>query len=145
VDVDVGAGTVNRSATALGDRQRVLLVDDNPANRQLAQLILEQLGYEVDAASSGDRAIQMVASNRYAAVLMDCEMPGTDGWEATRRIRLSRSHAALPIIAFTTSTSRADRRRCAEAGMSGMVAKPATKATMSRTMHRWCQRASLSD
>jgi CheY-like chemotaxis protein len=115
----------------------VLVVEDNPANQQVAQLMLEHLGYEVNVAASGGQAVEMVAANTYAAVLMDCQMPGMDGFEATRQIRLRHPDRTLPVIAFTANVSADDRQRCLEAGMSDFLAKPVRVADLGEMLGRW--------
>jgi CheY-like chemotaxis protein len=124
-----------------GGSLTVLVVDDNPVNQQSALLMVEQLGYAVDVASSGDEAIRMVAATEYAAVLMDCQMPGTDGYQATRQIRLDHSQVRLPIIAFTADVTLANRQRCDEAGMTDFLPKPVLVADLAAMLSRWVQPA----
>ncbi len=104
-----------------------LAVDDHPVNRRVTGRLLAKLGYTVALAASGEEALQMTAEQSYDVIIMDCQMPGMDGLEATRRIRASRGpNAETPIVAFTASTMPGDRERCAQAGMDGFVSKPAT-------------------
>jgi CheY-like chemotaxis protein len=123
-----------------GVAARVLVVEDNPVNQQVAQLMLEHFGYTVSFASSGDEAIEMVEATQYAAVLMDCRMPGTDGYEATRQIRMHHPDDQLPVIAFTADASDSDRRRCFEAGMNDFLTKPARATDLDEVLSRWIQR-----
>jgi len=110
---------------ALGNAQRVLLAEDNPVNQRVARLMLEQLGFEVDIVADGAAAVEAVATNDYAAVLMDCQMPAVDGYEATRAIRRTeRGPTHLPIIALTASAMDADRERTRAAGMDAHIVKP---------------------
>ncbi|MCU1381258.1 MAG: sensory box histidine kinase/response regulator [Acidimicrobiales bacterium] len=104
---------------------RVLLAEDNPVNQKVAVLTLEALGYHVDVASDGEQAVAAVERNRYDAILMDCQMPVLDGFEATRRIRSAEPVGQrIPIIALTSSATAADRQLCLDAGMDDHIAKP---------------------
>ncbi|MGD1071863.1 MAG: PAS domain S-box protein [Bryobacteraceae bacterium] len=103
--------------------KRVLVVDDNAVNRTVALAQLGKLGFEASAVSNGADAVDAVESGKFDLVLMDCEMPVMDGFEATRRIRAS-SHPDIPIIAVTADAMADDRERCLRAGMSDYLAKP---------------------
>lgn len=112
--------------------RRVLVVEDNEINQQVAQHILERAGAEVDIAAGGAVALAMLEREprRFDAVLMDIRMPGMDGCEATRRIRARPELAALSIIAMTASTQDAEREQALQAGMDGWVAKPFDMASL---------------
>ncbi|MBX2814161.1 MAG: response regulator [Myxococcales bacterium] len=103
----------------------VLLVDDNAINRKVEARMLERLGHHVDIACDGGEAVRKVNEKEYDVVLMDIQMPGMDGYEATRMIR-SRAdgRARIPIIAVTAHTLAADRERCLKEGMNGHLSKP---------------------
>ncbi len=103
---------------------RVLLVEDNAVNQQVAREILEGAGLAVDIAGDGRDALRKVAEAEYQAVLMDIQMPGMDGLEAARRIRQDPRHAGLPIIAMTAQALPSDRERSLQAGMDAHVNKP---------------------
>jgi len=118
---------------------RVLVVEDNVINQQVAVGYLEELGFAVEIAADGRQAIAMLALNaaRFAAVLMDLRMPGMDGCETTRVIREKLNERGLPIIAVTANASEADRQRCLEAGMNDHLAKPFTPERLLATLERW--------
>jgi len=103
---------------------RVLLVEDNQVNQAVARRQLERLGFEVDLAQNGQEAVAAVRRRVYRLVVMDCQMPVMDGYEATRRIRALAQGSQLPILAMTASALAADRERCLAAGMNDYIAKP---------------------
>jgi PAS domain S-box-containing protein len=118
-------------------RGRILVVDDYPMFQLVATAILEQLGYQVDAAHSGNEALDAVQSTAYDVILMDCLMPAMDGYETTHRIRqLERPGQYTPIIALTGSSREGDRERCLAAGMDDFVAKPFDPAALSDALAR---------
>jgi PAS domain S-box-containing protein len=116
--------------------RRVLVVDDEPINREITKWILEGVGLRVDEAVDGDEAIRMAAKESYPLILMDMQMPRTDGLEATRHIRLLPGYAATPILAMTANAFREDRERCFAAGMSGFLSKPVQTEELYRTIAR---------
>ena len=118
---------------------RVLLVEDNEINREVAVEIVSDAGLVVDVAENGRIACEMVEAEagRYAAVLMDVQMPEMDGLEATRRLRTRFSAADLPIIAMTAHAYEKDRQDCLNAGMNDHCAKPLEPAALTATLARW--------
>jgi CheY-like chemotaxis protein len=104
---------------------RLLVAEDNPVNRKLAQAVLRQLGYQPDFAVNGVEAFDRVAFQDYDLVLMDVQMPEMDGLEATRRIRRECPPERQPrIVAMTAAAFPEDRNRCLDAGMDDYVSKP---------------------
>ncbi|HEY2682630.1 MAG TPA: response regulator [Steroidobacteraceae bacterium] len=106
---------------------RVLLVEDNAVNQMLAKRVLEKLGATVTIADNGLTAIELLSVNSFHAVLMDCQMPVLDGYEATRRIRAGvagNGVRSIPIIALTANALAGDRERCLDAGMDDFLVKP---------------------
>jgi PAS domain S-box-containing protein len=107
---------------------RVLLVEDNPVNRQFALAVLKSVGAVVRVAVDGGEAVRMAAEQEHDLILMDCQMPVMDGYEATRRIRASGN--TTPVIALTANAMEGDRDRCAAAGMDDYLAKPIRPDTL---------------
>ena len=130
------AGTVSPAPLA----GKVLLVEDNPVNRMLAVAMLGNLGIEVTEAENGLVALQHMEKSRFDLVLMDCQMPVMDGFEATREIR-AREHGALaariPIIAVTANALSGDSEQCLQAGMDAYLAKPFTLNTLREAIAPW--------
>lgn len=120
--------------------KRVLLVEDNPVNQMLCRKMLLKLGLAVDIANHGREALQAVASETYQLVLMDCQMPEMDGYEATQMIRTqekSVEKARLPIIALTAHAMPGDREKCIETGMDDYLVKPFQYAELKTLLQRW--------
>ncbi|SNS99654.1 hybrid sensor histidine kinase/response regulator [Pseudomonas segetis] len=105
----------------------VLLVEDNPVNQLVAKGMLIKLGYKVIIANDGEHALKQLSEHAVDLILMDCNMPIMDGYEASRRIRQSGQYAGLPIIALTANALSDERQRCTAAGMSDYLAKPFTR------------------
>jgi signal transduction histidine kinase/CheY-like chemotaxis protein len=105
-------------------RGRVLVVDDNPVNQIVAVKMLERVGWEVESANHGREGIAKHSAAPFTAILMDCEMPEMDGYEATHAIRATEGAIRTPIIALTATAMQGDRERCLAAGMDDFVSKP---------------------
>ena len=124
-----------------GSGARLLVVDDNDVNRLVEVRMLERMGHRVDVAGNGLEAVAAVARARYAAVLMDCQMPEMDGFQATAEIRrLEPAGTHLPIIALTADAMAGDAERCLAAGMDAYLSKPVTAGSLAAALGR-CLRA----
>jgi CheY-like chemotaxis protein/HPt (histidine-containing phosphotransfer) domain-containing protein len=123
----------------------VLVVDDNEINRLVAADLLTEFGYASDIACNGLEALEKVKTKPYSAILMDCQMPEMDGYEATRRIRALPGPACrTPIIALTAHAMAGDRDRVLEAGMDDYTAKPVRARALERVLQRWARMATDS-
>ncbi len=117
-------------------RATVLFVEDNPVNQDVTREMLEAIGFQADIAASGREALQKLADNSYDLVLMDCQMPGMDGFETTRLIRASIT-TTLPIIAVTALAMKGDRELCLAAGMNDYLCKPFNMRQLEKVLNRW--------
>jgi CheY-like chemotaxis protein len=139
--VATSEATVAAPGTAVaGLRGRVLLVEDNSVNRIVGAAMLQQLGLEVVLAEHGEEALAVLREQTVNLVLMDCQMPVMDGYEATQRIREIERNTArprLPVIALTANALSGDFDRCLAAGMDAYLSKPYTRAQMHATLAPW--------
>jgi two-component system, sensor histidine kinase and response regulator len=122
---------------------RILLVEDNEINQQVASEILASVGVLVTLADNGQEALQAVAANDFDAVLMDVQMPVMDGYEATRRIRQNPRFQALPIIAMTAHAMAGDREKSLAAGMDDHVTKPIDPEALFRTLEKYVRKQAI--
>jgi signal transduction histidine kinase/CheY-like chemotaxis protein/ABC-type amino acid transport substrate-binding protein len=116
---------------------RLLVVDDSPINVRIAAALLGKHGYRIDVAENGEQALAKLAADDYDLVLMDCQMPVMDGFEATRRLRAGADgvrNPQVPVIAMTASAMSEDRDRCRAAGMEGFVGKPVSEGELLRAV-----------
>ena len=116
---------------------RVLLVEDNELNQEVAVALLDEVQLKVDVAENGAVALEKLDANAYDLVLMDMQMPVMDGMSATLAIRRQPRFAALPIVAMTANAMSSDRDRCLEAGMNDHIAKPIDPERLIETLRRW--------
>lgn len=119
---------------------RVLVVDDNPINQLVAVRAVHSLGYAADAVAGGEAALEALAHGHYDAVLMDCQMPGMDGFEAAAEIRrreAAQGRGRIVIIAMTANGPGSDREQCIAAGMDDYLAKPFRIADLEHSLEHW--------
>jgi signal transduction histidine kinase/DNA-binding response OmpR family regulator/HPt (histidine-containing phosphotransfer) domain-containing protein len=138
-DPDNAQDTTPGPARELGQLRdaRVLLVEDNELNREVALGLLEDAHLSIESAENGEVAVQMVSARNYDAVLMDMQMPVMDGITATKAIRSNPQLRTLPIIAMTANVMATDREKCIEAGMNDHVAKPIDPDELFTVLLRW--------
>ena len=136
----VAAGLAPVSPKPADKNQHLLLLaEDNITNQKLAMLVLKKLGYSVHAVPNGREALEAVRSGSYSLVLMDCQMPEMDGFEATAAIRQLESGTDhhLPIIAMTANAMQGDREKCLAGGMDDYISKPIDHSHLQRVLARW--------
>jgi CheY-like chemotaxis protein len=120
------------------DPALVLVVEDSPVNRLVAVRVLERCGFRAHVVNDGREALQALSTQRYDAVLMDCQMPDIDGYEATKELRRREGgDRHTPVIAMTAHAMTGDRERCLEAGMDDYIAKPVRAQTLNDVLRRW--------
>ena len=124
--------------------RRLLLAEDNLANQKLAMLLLKKLGYEVQVAINGKEAVRAALGVKFDAVLMDCQMPEMDGFEATLAIRGAEKHTEMhvPIIAMTANAMQDDRQKCLQVGMDDYISKPINSKKLAEILERWVAKKS---
>lgn len=120
--------------------KRILLVEDEPINREIAQMLLEDVGLVVETAEDGLAALQLAEKSDYALILMDMQMPKMDGIEATKAIRQLPGHQATPILALTANAFASECERCLSAGMNDFITKPVDPARLSRILLKYLSR-----
>jgi two-component system, sensor histidine kinase and response regulator len=125
------------SGPAFQDR-RVLLAEDNPINQKVARALLGKLGCQVELASNGRDAVALAGNGAFDLILMDCQMPVMDGFEATREIRaLGGAAGHVPIVALTASAMTGDREHCLASGMNDYLTKPVDLDQLRSCLGRW--------
>jgi signal transduction histidine kinase/ActR/RegA family two-component response regulator len=136
------------SMIAAAQRGRLLLVEDNFVNQRVAVYMLSKLGHQVDVAKHGREAVDMLSKSAYDLVLMDCQMPEMDGFEATRIIR-DRSSAVLdheiPVVAMTANAFPEDRARALASGMNDFLAKPVDRSVLASMLAKWLKPAEAKE
>jgi signal transduction histidine kinase/DNA-binding response OmpR family regulator len=119
---------------------RILVVEDNLVNQKVVQRLLERQGHRIDLAGNGFEALAALRERTYDLVLMDCQMPEMDGFEATRRLRDPATgvrDTSIPVIALTANAMKGDRERCIEAGMNDYLAKPISPNALANMLEQW--------
>ncbi|MFN4324996.1 MAG: response regulator [Azonexus sp.] len=135
------AGVDDRAIAERFRGRRILLVEDDEINREVAFAMLADTGLIVDAAENGAQAVAKAQAGDYDVILMDMQMPVMDGLEATRQILALPGRSAIPIIAMTANAFTEDRLRCEEAGMKDFIAKPVDPDQLFERLHHWLARA----
>lgn len=133
-------GVVKKKQSELQREQLILLVEDNLVNQQVAKHVLSKLGYSIHIANNGQEAINILQTQSYALVLMDCQMPIMDGFEASRLIRsneIAANQKRVPIIAMTANAIQGDRELCLDAGMDDYVTKPIDVEILFSVLQKW--------
>jgi len=115
----------------------LLLVEDNQVNQLVASSLLKKLGHQVDHAENGLRAVEALRKRHYDLILMDCQMPVMDGYEATRAIRKNPKWQEIPIIAVTANVMQGDREECLASGMNDYITKPYKREELKAVINRW--------
>ena len=115
----------------------ILVVEDNAVNRRVATGLIQKLGYVAEAVTNGQEAVDRVADGNFAMILMDCQMPVMDGFEATRQIRQMRTRGKIPIVALTARAMKEDEQTCLDAGMDAYLAKPIDLKALGAALRRW--------
>ncbi len=130
---------IDKEVLARRARTRILVVEDNAVNQRLARAMLSRAGYQIDIAANGEEALTILHQIPFDAVLMDCQMPIMDGFEATRAIRLREAKTGehIPIIAMTANAMEGDSDRCLASGMDAYLSKPINANLLYRTLDDW--------
>lgn len=141
-EIPVTISQVNTVAKTLSNRPleltgTVLVVDDNQINRQLCKLQIEKFGLHVDAVDSGARAIELAKLNPYQLILMDIQMPGMDGLEATQLIRQLPQHSKTPMVAWTANACETEAKTYALSGFNDTLIKPVNNHSLSDMLSKW--------
>lgn len=117
-------------------RPRILMAEDNPINQRVGTLILQRAGFVIDVVSDGQEAVQAHLADPYDLILMDCQMPAMDGFEASRQIRSLKSKQPV-IIAVTANAFGGERERCLQAGMDDYLSKPFQAEQLVAVVKKW--------
>jgi two-component system sensor histidine kinase/response regulator len=119
-------------------RGHVLLVEDNEINQEVAVQMLKAFGYSVEVAVNGREAVERFSLQRHQLVLMDCQMPVLDGYEATAELRRKYPTERIPILAMTAHAMQGEREKCLAAGMDDYLSKPISVANFKAALEKWC-------
>ncbi len=131
---------VSRQPDDLYNRQdiKLLLAEDNRTNQMVTKTILQKIGYQVDIVENGNAVLEALLTNTYDLILMDCQMPEMDGYEATRQLRRQEAGSTrIPVIAMTANALEGDRKKCLDAGMDDYLSKPVEPDKLAAMIERW--------
>ncbi len=135
------AGEIAKKNKALQLEAKILLVEDNPINQMVAQKMLEKVGLKPTLANNGVEALKQLNERSFDLVLMDCQMPEMDGFDATREIRkldiMALNQRPLPIVAMTANVMSGDRERCIDVGMDDYIGKPVQRDQLTSVLKKW--------
>lgn len=123
-----------------GPKGRILVAEDNSVNQLLALTLIRKFGYSAHAVANGQEALQAVATGDYDLVLMDCQMPEMDGFEATaaiRKLELAENRPRIPVVALTANAMKEDELNCYSAGMDDYVSKPIKRERLAEVLEKW--------
>ena len=142
VEETAKAGTGSAEQAIQGDHagKRILLAEDEPTNREIALMLLEEVGLKVDLAENGHEAVAKAQAASYAAILMDMQMPVLDGLDATRQIRQLSGHTRTPILAMTANAFAENKDQCFAAGMDDFIAKPIIPEVLYESLLKWLEK-----
>ena len=116
---------------------RILVVEDDPLNQHLIRRMLEKHGLKISVVDTGEAAVEAALNEKWDAVLMDCLLPGMDGFDATRAIRAGLNGRPLPIVALTANVMPEDRAECLASGMDDFLPKPVRRADLYACLKKW--------
>ena len=143
VDAALRSGENAGKAEVAGEKLRVLVAEDNVVNQKIVLKLLSKLGHSADAVANGLEAVQANQRMAYDVILMDCQMPDMDGYQATAEIRkLENGDRRIPIIALTANAMAGDREKCLDAGMDDFLTKPIQPKLLNDTLSKWAARTS---
>ncbi len=120
--------------------KRILLAEDEPINREIAQMLLEDVGIQIDLAENGQVAVEKASSERYTLILMDMQMPVLDGLDSTRQIRKLPGCETIPILAMTANAFAENKDQCFKAGMDDFISKPVVPEVLYETLLKWLEK-----
>lgn len=142
VEETAKAGTGSAEKAILRDHagKRILLAEDEPTNREIALMLLEEVGLKVDLAENGHEAVAKAQAASYAVILMDMQMPVLDGLDATRQIRQQSERARMPILAMTANAFAENKDQCFAAGMDDFIAKPIIPEVLYESLLKWLEK-----
>ena len=138
---------ISTDSISIRNKGRILLVEDNNINQMVAKAFLEKMGYSVLTAANGEEALLQLEIADFDLILMDCQMPVMDGFEATKAIRKMNhtTKSQIPIIALTANAMRSDEDKCLRIGMSDYLSKPIRKEVLERKVQQWVPKSELKN